>query len=80
MINSNPYTMTLANGKEKTFATAAEMVTWLDKQRGLEYSPKRPARSAKQRRRGRIQGNRSMNADTDKTPLARYANRNSDEA
>jgi hypothetical protein len=71
------FTIRLANGREETFDNASAMVAWMDRQRGMEYRGKqirfkRPVRE-------KLSQRRQVNT-TNEAPLARYANRHSDEA
>lgn len=75
----NQFTMQLANGQEQTFESAADMVAWMDRQRGLQYPGRRNRRKpAPQRKATKLVKQTATNNST--APLARYANRNSDEA
>ena len=76
MSNENTFSIELANGKTMKFERAADMVAWLDQQRGLEYRPRRSSPSKRQRRSKRNPNRATID---NKRPLARYANRNSGE-
>ena len=69
------FTIRLANGREETFEDASAMVEWMDRQRGLEYRGNRRRSKPDVRRQPRHRQTNSSEA-----PLARYANRHSDEA
>lgn len=76
-MTTNTFTVQLANGKERTFGSAAEMTEWLERERGLD----RPARRAPGRKTRQSQTPRNTPSPTaTQAPLARYANRNSGEA
>lgn len=74
MNNKSQYSIRLANGQEKSFESAAEMAQWMAEQK--EQNRPRPSGSAKSRRRKQKRKVRCYSGDS---PLARYANRNSDE-
>ena len=74
------FTMQLANGREQTFESAADMVAWMDRQRGLGYSGKRRRRKKPKRNRVAAKLAEKNSAQETSAPLARYANRNSGEA
>ena len=76
------YTLQLANGKTKSFESAEALAKWMSHQRGLVYrgstrrsSNGRPSRASR-RNASRNNSARSVGS----APLARYANRNSNEA
>ena len=74
---NQPFSVRLANGSERTFATAQEMAKWMDQQRALEM-PRRTRRgprgkSAKHREVNRVK--RYVEAPNE-SPLDRF-NRNS---
>ena len=69
------FTIRLADGREETFDNPSAMVEWMDRQRGLEY------RGSRSRSKSRVRCQpRRKQTNTNEAPLARYANRHSDEA
>ena len=76
-MSTNQFTIQLANGKEQSFASAAEMNAWLSEQRGLEY-PKRKAKPKRVATKRRVL-KRENETKQGERPLARYANRHSGE-
>ena len=72
MSNDSNFSIKLANGKERTFDSAAEMAKWISDQREQNVPRrKKSGRKSKPARKVRCYAGDS--------PLARYANRNSDE-
>ena len=78
--NANQFSVQLANGKEATFASAAELTAWLEKQRGLESPRKRSTRAKASRTKSPNKKRTSKKSGSNKGPLARYANWHSGEA
>ncbi len=74
MRNEKKYTIRLANGQEHTFHTAAEMAQWMADQREMNR-PRRGKSSAN----SKLTPKRFVRCYSGDSPLARYANRNSDE-
>lgn len=74
MSNENKYSIKLANGKERTFDSAAEMAKWIEDQR--EQNVPRGRKPARKTNRKPAKKVRCYSGDS---PLARYANRNSGE-
>jgi hypothetical protein len=74
MNQNQPFTMRLANGKEQTFATAAEMAKWIAEQKQLEYGGRR-LKSQRTNRRHRKVATKIPAAQIDEAPLSRFANR-----
>ncbi len=74
MNNEKRYSIRLANGKEQMFETAAEMAQWMADQRTLNR-PRRKTTSQNPKRKAA----RKVRCYSGESPLARYANRNSDE-
>ncbi len=74
MNNEKRYSIKLANGKEQMFETAAEMARWMAGQQ--EMTRPRRKKSTQHPKRKAVRKVRCYSGDS---PLARYANRNSDE-
>ena len=74
MSNDSKYSIKLANGKERAFGSAAAMAKWIDEQRELKV-PRRKGVARKPNRKPE----RKVRCYSGDSPLARYANRNSDE-
>ena len=74
---NQPFSVRLANGSQRAFATAEEMANWIQQQRSLEM----PTRNSR-RRRGQAHGHRQVNrvkrhaGSPNESPLDRF-NRNS---
>lgn len=77
MNNDNTYSIKLANGKEKTFDSATEMAKWIEDQRANSSSTGK--NSARRSNRKPRKPRRKVRCYSGDSPLARYANRNSDE-
>ena len=77
MNNENTYSIKLANGKEKTFDSATEMAKWIEDQRANSSSAGK--NSARRSNRKPRKARRKVRCYSGDSPLARYANRNSDE-
>lgn len=73
---NHPFSVRLANGSERTFATAEEMAKWIAQQRGLQM-PTRSRRAPRRRSARRTHVNRvkSHVKSPDGSPLDRF-NRN----
>jgi hypothetical protein len=74
MNQSQPFTIRLANGKEQTFATAADMAKWIAEQRQLEYGGRR-LKSQRTARRPHKVPKKVPAAQAGEAPLNRFANR-----
>ena len=74
MNNDKQYSIRLANGNEQMFETAAEMAQWMADQEAMN----RPRRK-KSTQRPKRKAVRKVRCYSGDSPLARYANRNSDE-
>ena len=77
MNNNGQYSIKLANGAEQTFNSAVEMAAWLAEQ-NEQIRPRHKSAQASKRQRTRIK-KRKVRCYSGDSPLARYANRNSDE-
>jgi hypothetical protein len=66
-----PFSVRLANGKEQTFASAAEMAKWMQAQRELDYA-QRPAKRKPARKRPAPTSHRNSRW-ANLPPLARFA-------
>ena len=74
MSNDSKFSIKLASGEERTFDSAAKMAAWIQEQRELKVPARK--RSARKSNRRPVRKVRCYSGDS---PLARYANRNSDE-
>ena len=68
---NNPFSVRLANGKEKTFSSAVKMAKWMHEQRELDYV-QRSAKRKTQRKRPAPQSPRNSRW-ANLPPLARFA-------
>ena len=70
------YSIRLADGKEQTFDSASEMAKWVAKQKSYDPANRNRKRVPRKSRRKPASKARCYSGDA---PLARYANRNSNE-
>ena len=68
------YSIRLADGSERAFDSASEMAKWMQERKRFSAKPRKlPSRKAKRKSAKKV---RCFSGDS---PLARYANRNSNE-
>lgn len=79
MSNDSKFSIKLADGKERTFDSAAEMAQWIQDQRANSLQAGRNSSRASRRKLGKPRRVKKVRCYSGDSPLARYANRNSDE-